>query len=119
MPNEKPDPELSPSDIHRIFTTWQDEEYVRGLDGQEAAAKLDAQTEGVLRELERLRQKEEAQVAAKPKTVFETPPSAQARLDAQRQEYERRWEIEAAKSTPRVMPKLREELQEEGLRGDP
>lgn len=119
MPNESIDdmPQPGPGEIDQMRSDWE-------AVGRHAQQKVDdARHREILestdRMIEMLRQGREDRETEKPEPVFEIPPAAQAALDAKREEYDRRWEIEDSKSTPRTTAQVREELESEGLRREP
>lgn len=101
MPNETPDFNLTPHDVDRILSDWQDERYHEELARRESAHESDAITERMFEESDKLKREREAQAAEKSKPVFKIPV-----LDASREGSVPK-EVPAA---PGVQPELPSEL---------
>lgn len=118
MPNENLDglEQPPPGEIDRMESDWKAEQH------QAENARIQElleSTDRLIEMIDKNRQERKAAAESEPTAVLEIPPEVQSSLDAQRDDYDRRWEIEDAKSTPRTAAQLREELEDEGLRREP
>jgi hypothetical protein len=118
MPNETDDLKLTDEQVDSTLSSWQDEGYIRQLASDEAIHDSIERTKHVLEMTTEPRPDREVETAAST-PVFIVPEDAQAILDSRRQEHDRLFDTEAAKSTPRTDQQLRHELEAKGIRREP
>jgi hypothetical protein len=116
-PAEKiPAPEMPPESV--VDRLEQDERAREVYEREQRTQRLLDSTDEMFRISDELAQQRESESPASTPSTFDTPQDAQAVLDRRAEIYDREWEAEESKVTPRsaIPAQLRETLAKKGLR---